>query len=138
MATATHAQTGRSDDRWYTSSAAEVTKHFAIDPTVGLSNQPARELRARNGPNALPTEPPVATWRRFAEQYTSYIQMILIAAAIVSLAIREWTTGVLLVLLITIINPVVGMRQEGKAESARSPGSWGSRVRRSWGRSSPR
>ena len=45
------------------------------------------------------------------------MQLILLAAAIVSLAIKEWSTGVLL-LLITVLNAVVGLRQEGKAESA--------------------
>ena len=56
-------------------------------------------------------------WRRFAEQYRSYMQIILVAAAIVSLAIKEWSTGVLLI-LITVLNAVVGLRQEGKAQSA--------------------
>ena len=42
---------------------------------------------------------------------------ILVAAAIVSLAVKQWSTGVLLV-LITMLNAVVGLRQEGKAESA--------------------
>jgi len=35
----------------------------------------------------------------FAAQYRSYIQLILVGAAIVSLAIKEWTTGVLLILI---------------------------------------
>ena len=69
------------------------------------------------GPNALPAEAQEPGWRRFLEQYRSYMQMILLAAAIVSLAIKEWSTGVLLI-LITILNAVVGLRQEGKAESA--------------------
>ena len=45
------------------------------------------------------------------------MQLILVGAAIVSLAIKEWSTGVLL-LAITLLNAVVGLRQEGKAESA--------------------
>ncbi len=45
------------------------------------------------------------------------MQIILVAAAIVSLLIKEWSTAVLLVAL-TVLNAVVGMRQEGKAESA--------------------
>jgi Ca2+-transporting ATPase len=36
---------------------------------------------------------------------------------VVSLAIQQWSTGVLL-LLLTVLNAVVGLRQEGKAESA--------------------
>ena len=53
--------------------------------------------RARTGPNALPAEKPTPGWRRFLGQYRSYMQIILVAAAIVSLAIKEWSTGVLLI-----------------------------------------
>ena len=56
-------------------------------------------------------------WQRFLEQYRSYMQLILLAAAIVSLAIQQWSRGVLLI-FITVLNAVVGLRQEGKAESA--------------------
>ena len=69
------------------------------------------------GPNALPEEKPEPEWRRFLEQYRSYMQLILVGAAIVSLAIKEWSTAVLLV-IITLLNAVVGLRQEGKAQSA--------------------
>ena len=56
-------------------------------------------------------------WRRFLDQYRSCMQLILVGAAIVSLVIKEWSTGVLL-LVLTLLNAVVGLRQEGKAESA--------------------
>ena len=70
-----------------------------------------------NGPNALPEEKPKPGWRRFLEQYSSYMQIILVATAVVSLLVKEWSTAVLLVAL-TVLNAVIGMRQEGKAESA--------------------
>ena len=70
-----------------------------------------------DGPNALPAEEGVPGWRRFLEQYAAYMQIILLIAAIVSFAIGEWSTGALL-LLLTVVNAVVGLRQEGKAESA--------------------
>jgi P-type Ca2+ transporter type 2C len=59
----------------------------------------------------------VPGWRRFLGQYRSYMQIILVAAAVVSLLINEWSTGVLL-LALTVLNAMVGLRQEGKAESA--------------------
>ena len=90
---------------------------LGVDPSVGLSGQKAAELLESHGPNALPAEAAVPGWRRFLEQYRSYMQIILVAAAIVSLAIKEWSTGVLLI-LITVLNAVVGLRQEGKAQSA--------------------
>jgi len=102
---------------WYSRSPDKVAAALGVDPVVGLTAERAAELLGANGPNALPEEKPKPGWRRFLEQYRSYMQIILVAAAVVSLVIKEWSTGVLLVLL-TVLNAVVGLRQEGKAESA--------------------
>lgn len=104
-------------EAWYSVPAEQIAGKLEVDPAVGLSRGHAADLLERDGPNALPVEQPQPGWRRFLDQYRSYMQIILVAAAIVSLAIKEWTTGVLL-LLITVANAVVGLRQEGKAESA--------------------
>ena len=88
-----------------------------MESAAGLSAARAAELLAAHGPNALPEEKPTPGWRRFLDQYRTYMQIILIAAAVVSLVIKEWSTAVLLILL-TVLNAVIGMRQEGKAESA--------------------
>ena len=87
----------------------DVGARLGVDPAVGLSVERAAELLDRHGPNALPVEQPVPGWRRLARQYRSYMQMILLGAAIVSLAIKEWSTGVLLI-LITVLNAVVSLR----------------------------
>jgi P-type Ca2+ transporter type 2C len=102
---------------WYARPAAAVAKDFGVDPAAGLTAGRAAELLSANGPNALPEEKPKPGWRRFLDEYRSYMQVILVAAAIVSLLIKEWSTVVLL-LALTVLNAVVGMRQEGKAESA--------------------
>ncbi|MCX5308729.1 MULTISPECIES: HAD-IC family P-type ATPase [unclassified Streptomyces] len=104
-------------DGWYARSPAEVVAAFGVDPAAGLSAARAAELLAANGPNALPEERRTPAWRRFLAQYRSYMQIVLVAAAIVSLVIQEWTTAILLIVL-TLLNAVVGLRQEGKAESA--------------------
>ena len=52
----------------------------------------------RDGPNALPEEKPQARWRRFLDQYRTYMQIILLVAAVVSLAIKEWSTAAILLL----------------------------------------
>ncbi|MFJ9936528.1 cation-translocating P-type ATPase [Streptomyces virginiae] len=104
-------------DGWYTRAPEEVVAAFDVDPAVGLSSARAAELLAAHGPNALPEEEGIPAWRRFLAQYRSYMQIVLLAAAAVSLLIREWTTAVLL-LVLTLLNAVVGLRQEGKAESA--------------------
>ena len=102
---------------WYARSPDEVTAALDVDPAVGLTAARAAELLAANGPNALPEEKPKPGWRLFLEEYRSYMQIILIAAVIVSLLIKEWSTAVLL-LALTVLNAVIGLRQEGKAESA--------------------
>jgi P-type Ca2+ transporter type 2C len=102
---------------WYSRTPAQVTADLGVDPAVGLSAGRAAGLLEANGPNALPEEKPKPGWLRFAEEYRSYMQIILVVAAVVSLVIKEWSTGILLVLL-TVLNAVVGMRQEGKADSA--------------------
>jgi len=102
---------------WYACTPEEVAAAVGVDPAVGLAAARAADLLAEHGPNALPEEKAKPGWLRFLDEYRSYMQIILVAAAVVSLVIREWSTGILLVAL-TILNAVVGMRQEGKAESA--------------------
>ncbi len=113
----TAAPSSHSSEAWYRSSAETVSSRFGVDPTTGLSSQRAAELLSANGPNALPAEQPPSGWRRFLDQYRSYMQMILVGAAIVSLVIKEWSTAGVLV-FISLLNAVVGLRQEGKAQSA--------------------
>ena len=45
------------------------------------------------------------------------MQIILVAASVVSLVIKQWSTAIVLFVL-SLINAVTGLRQEGKAESA--------------------
>ncbi|MGW4564948.1 cation-translocating P-type ATPase [Streptomyces sp. NPDC004561] len=109
---------GAADSRtWYSLPPEDVAAAFGVDPATGLSTARAAELLRVDGPNALPEERPVPGWRRFLAQYRSYMQLVLVSAAVVSLVIKEWSTGVLL-LFLTVVNAVAGMRQEGKAESA--------------------
>ncbi len=109
--------TTTSDGGWYSRSPADVAQALGVDPAVGLSAATAAERLRANGPNALPEEQPKPGWLRFLEEYRSYMQIILLAAAVVSLLIAEWGTAVLL-LVLTVLNAVIGLRQEGKAESA--------------------
>jgi len=95
----------------------EVTTKLDVDPAKGLSAAKAAELLTKNGPNALPAEATVPGWRQFLAQYRSYMQIILVAAAVASMLIGQIATGVV-VLAITALNALGGMRQQGKAESA--------------------
>ena len=104
-------------EKWYALSPEDVAETLAVDPANGLSAAKAAELLKANGPNALPAEKSPPAWHQFLAQYKSYMQIILVAAAIASILIGQITTGVA-VLVITALNALGGMRQQGKAESA--------------------
>jgi Ca2+-transporting ATPase len=102
---------------WYSRSAEETASGVGVSVDTGLSGVEAAARLARNGPNALAAEASAPGWKRFLAQYKSYMQIILVGAAIASMLIGEVATG-LAVLLITALNALGGLRQQGKAESA--------------------
>ena len=103
--------------RWYALPPDEVARRLGVDESTGLPATTAAQRLAENGPNALPAEKEPPGWQRFLAQYAAYMQIILVIAGVLSLAIGQWSTGAAL-LLLTVLNAVVGLRQEGKAESA--------------------
>ena len=106
-----------SDAAWYAVAPEDVAKRLDVDPAQGLSAAKAAELLTKNGPNALPAEATTPVWQQFLGQYRSYMQIILVGAAVASMLIGEISTGIV-VLAITALNALGGMRQQGKAESA--------------------
>jgi P-type Ca2+ transporter type 2C len=119
VAVQTQAEGGQATggDRWYARTPGAVTAAFGVEVSQGLPAAKSAELLASHGPNALPVEQAKPALRRFLDQYTSYMQIILVGASIVSLVIQQWSTAIVLI-LITLFNALVGLRQEGKAESA--------------------
>ena len=104
-------------EAWYALDAPEVIAKLGVVVGSGLSAGDAAGRLKKDGPNELPVEQPPSPLHRFLAQYTSYMQIILVGAAIVSLVIKQWTTAIVLI-VITLFNALVGLRQEGKAESA--------------------
>jgi P-type Ca2+ transporter type 2C len=119
VAVQTQAEGGQATggDRWYARTPEAVTAAFGVEVSQGLPAAEAAELLASHGPNALPVEQAKPAWRRLLDQYTSYMQIILVGASVISLVIQQWATAIVLI-VITLFNALVGLRQEGKAESA--------------------
>ncbi|MGV1035897.1 MAG: cation-translocating P-type ATPase [Candidatus Nanopelagicales bacterium] len=111
------ARAAESTQQWYALPGDAVAQKVGVEPADGLSAVDAAKRLAKDGPNALAAERPPPGWKLFLAQYKSYMQIILVAAAIASMLIGEITTG-LAVLLITALNALGGLRQQGKAESA--------------------
>jgi Ca2+-transporting ATPase len=109
-------RTADRDERWYARPVGATATALDVDPAAGLSAE-AVTTRLARGRNELPAEPVRPGWLRLLDEYRSYMQLILVGAALVSLLIQQWGTALLLVLL-TVLNAVVGLRQQGKADSA--------------------
>jgi Ca2+-transporting ATPase len=115
--TASEESESRAPGSWFSREATAVASELGVDTASGLAAAEAAERLQRNGPNELPAEEPPSALRRFLAQYTSYMQLILVGATVVSFAIGEIGTAILLV-GITLLNAIIGLRQEGKAKSA--------------------
>jgi len=108
----------------HSQSQAEVLKQLSVDPGEGLSTAEVSVRRERYGENKLREKKKKTTLQRFLDQFKDVMILILIAAAIVSFVVVcvESNWGELfepaLILLIVILNAVMGVYQEGKAEKA--------------------
>jgi Ca2+-transporting ATPase len=105
------------DAVWYALSPAEVADRLKVDPATGLTAAEAARRLQEYGPNALAEAKAEPVWKKFLKQYKEYMQIVLVGAAVVSLLIGEYVTGVGL-LLLTLFNAWLGYHQEGKAEAA--------------------
>ena len=108
----------------HSQSQAQVLNQLAVDPASGLSAAEVAVRLERYGENKLREKKKKTTFQRFLDQFKDVMILILIAAAIVSFVVVcvEQNWGELfepaLILLIVILNAVMGVYQEGKAEKA--------------------
>ena len=104
--------------------AAEVLCDLATDRAQGLSQAEAVARKEQYGENKLREKKKKTTLQRFFDQFKDAMIIILLIAAAVSFAMicveKNW--GELfepaLILLIVILNAIMGVYQEGKAEKA--------------------
>ena len=109
---------------FYDKRAEEVLTELSTDRQRGLDPESITALQEKYGKNKLKEKKKKSTLQRFLDQFKDVMILILIAAAIVSFTIIcvEGNWGELfepaLILLIVILNAVMGVYQEGKAEKA--------------------
>ena len=109
---------------YHTQTMSEVLHSLSSDQSNGLNSDTVSKLQAQYGPNKLKEKKKKSNLKRFGEQFKDVMILILIAAAIVSFIIacieknpQEFFEP-LLILLIVILNAIMGVMQESKAEKA--------------------
>ena len=112
-------------DKAFSKSTEEVVRELNTDAAVGLTKKEAEDRLIKNGPNTLGEEKKVPLWKRFLAQFADAMVIILIAAAILSafMAVKnneglEGWIDVFVILAIVILNAILGVYQEGKADQA--------------------
>ncbi len=108
----------------YTQSQEELLSALKTDLNSGLSSEDASARLQRDGENRLREKKKKTNLQRFIDQFKDVMILILIAAAVVSFGVicveKNWSElfEPALILLIVILNAVMGVYQEGKAEKA--------------------
>jgi len=103
--------------KWYSMTPEAAARQLNVDLAQGLTTAEAQQRLQQHGPNKLAGKQKVPGWQAFLRQYKDFMQILLVATAVVSwLFTRELGTTILLIAL-TILNAVIGLRQESKAEA---------------------
>ena len=95
----------------------ELVSGFQTHLERGLTRQEAQERLGKFGPNELTERPRPGFFALLWDQFNNYLVIILIIAALVSLALGEYVDSIA-IMFIVVLNAVVGVIQESKAEQA--------------------
>ncbi|MFO7273741.1 MAG: cation-translocating P-type ATPase [Bacillota bacterium] len=102
---------------WHTLPHTEVTARLDVDPARGLTAAEAAERLARHGPNQIAQEQRRSLLKVFIDQFRDPLVLVLLVAALLSLGLGEYLDGGA-ILAIVILNAVLGLVQEHKADQA--------------------
>lgn len=108
----------------YFDSKEEVLTALESDEAQGLSSEQVKSKQAQFGRNQLVEKKKKTNWQRFVDQFKDTMIIILLIAAAVSFGIAMVEGDVAeffepaLILLIVILNAIMGVLQESKAEKA--------------------
>ncbi|MBN1891502.1 MAG: cation-translocating P-type ATPase [Clostridiales bacterium] len=111
-------------EKAYALSSEHVIEQLKSNEKAGLSQAEAERRLIQYGLNSLGEEKRTPLWKRFLSQFADAMVLILIGAAVLSaiMALNEpgfegWI-DVIVIMAIVIINAILGVYQEGKADQA--------------------
>lgn len=95
----------------------QVAASLSSDRSTGLTAAEAQRRHAADGPNSIQQRGQRSWTQVLFSQFANVMVLLLAAAAIISLAIGEWTDAILIGIIV-IANAIVGFTQEWSAERA--------------------
>ena len=110
------------EKNWFNQTREEASKYFNVDIQNGLSTEQVKENQAKYGLNELKQAKKKNFFIRFLEQFKDFMIIVLIIAAIVSGVIGymkgEGITDSIIIMIVVIVNAIIGVAQENKAEKS--------------------
>ena len=108
--------------KWFNQEIKEVEKALETDIEKGLNENQINQKREKYGLNQLKAAKKKTLLQRFIDQFKDFSIIILIIAAIVSGAVGiaegEGITDTIIILIVVIVNAIIGVTQESKAEKS--------------------
>jgi Ca2+-transporting ATPase len=114
--------TGNSDkpvkvENWHTLTADQAAQRLETSPESGLSPDHAASRLAHFGANELKEKRARSPWRMLLDQFSDFMIIVLIVAAIISGFVGD-VEDTVVIIVIVILNAVIGFVQEYRAERA--------------------
>lgn len=110
------------ENKWYDIEASEVARGLNSDIENGLNLEDVNKKRDEFGFNELRAGKKKSLVVRFLEQFKDFMIIVLIISAIVSgfvgIANGEGITDTIIIMFVIILNAIIGVAQESKAEKS--------------------
>ncbi len=103
---------------WHGKKIEAVFQELNIRPETGLTGDDASRRLAQHGPNELRAQKGRTVLQMFLSQFADFMVLILLAAAIISVVAEHSWTDSIIILLVVVINAVLGVVQENRAEKS--------------------
>lgn len=110
------------EKNWFSKSVEEVKNELTTDLEKGLTDEQVAKQREKYGTNELKAQKKKSLFIKFLEQFKDFMIIVLIIAAIVSGVVGymegEGITDSIIILIVVIVNAIIGVAQEAKAEKS--------------------
>ncbi|MBI40334.1 MAG: metal-transporting ATPase [Leptospiraceae bacterium] len=101
---------------WHTQSVDELLTECNTNLVSGLSTDEASRTLQQIGPNRLDEQEKRPLWKRFLDQFRSFLTIVLIGAGLLAWAIGDVKDSIV-ILIVVVFNACLGFYQEYRAEA---------------------
>ncbi|MHB1355091.1 MAG: cation-translocating P-type ATPase [Anaerolineae bacterium] len=113
----TPASVDQDQGAWHTLTETDIYARLGTSPELGLDEAEAAKRLSQYGYNELAQAPRPTFLQRLLDQFKDFIVILLIVAAIIAAILGDYVEAAA-ILAIVILNAILGLVQEGRAEAA--------------------